>query len=107
MDNILGPVLAIAATVVLLLLRKLILSVGKKERDSYGDWADHRPDFDREHGLREEPISQSTPIAVDEFLAELRAKAQEQSPSSRTRSGSTTDFGRTQSNRNEMAEDSW
>ena len=115
MNSILGPVLAIVATVALLLLRELFLAVGKRDRDPYGA-ADHPPvpgsDFQRKHSLFadpirefEEPLQQATPIAVDEFLTDLRAKAQEQSPWSLTRNGSTTEFGRTQSNRKDTAED--
>ena len=112
MNSILEPVLAIAATILLLLLRELILSVGKKDRNSYGISGDQRPgisDLEREHSLRadpimefQEPLTQATPIAVDEFLAELRAKAEEQSPSSPTRTGSMTDFRRTQSRRKQI-----
>ncbi len=118
MNNLLGPVLAIVATALLLLLREFILSVGKKNRNSNGA-RDHRrsvsgSDFQREQRFLadpirefEEPIPDATSIEVDEFLAELRAKAQEQSPSSRTKNGSTTDLDGTQSNRKEMAGDLW
>ena len=34
--NILGPVVGIVATVLFLLLREFVLSIGKKNRKSYG-----------------------------------------------------------------------
>ena len=100
MNNILGPVLAIVATVVLLLLRKLLLSVGKQNRDSYGTRDElssgSGSDIQREDSLYadptrgfEEPIPQPTSIAVDEFLAELRARAQRQSSGGRRTYGET------------------
>jgi hypothetical protein len=117
MNNLLGPVLAIVATALLLLLREFVLSVGKKNRNSSGA-RDHRPtvsgsDLQREEHLRADPIREfeepgpdASSIEVDEFLAELRAKVQEQSPSSRTKNGSTN-IGRAQSNRKEMTGDLW
>ena len=73
MNNLLGPCLAIGATIVLLLLRELILSVGKKDRKTYGVRDDRPvvPDLECEHSLRaqpivefEEPIPGATPIGV-------------------------------------------
>ena len=116
MDNIVGPILAVAGTILLLLLRELFLSVGKKKK-SYGA-VDHQLDapgfgVETDNSLYSDqimefdgPTQQATTIAVDEFLAELRARAQEQS-TSRIKDGATTDFGRPQSNRNETAEDLW
>ena len=115
MDNLLGPALAIVSTILLLVLRELVLSVWKKDRNTYGvsDQQHMDPDLEGEHSLGadsivefEEPIPQATQIAVDEFLAELHAKAQEQS-TSRIKDGAMTDFERKQSNPIKMAEDSW
>ena len=115
MDNFLGPALAIVSTILLLVLRELFLSVGKKDRNTYGvsDQQRHDAGLEGKHNLGadlivefEESIPLATPIAVDEFLAELHAKAQEQS-TSRIKDGPMTNFGRKQSHRNEMAEDLW
>ena len=117
MDNLLGPILAIVATILMLVFRQLFLSIGKKNRGSYGAQDQRRSitgsDVQLEQGLPanpirefEELIPQSKTVAVDEFLAELRAKAQEQSPSSRTKNGSTN-IGRAQSNRKEMTGGLW
>jgi len=115
MDNIVGPILAVAGTILLLLLRELFLSVGKKKKSYAVDHQLDAPGFgvEPDNSLYSDqimefdgPTQQATTIAVDEFLAELRARAQEQS-TSRIKDGATTDFGRPQSNRNEMAEDLW
>jgi hypothetical protein len=114
MNNLLGPGLAIVATIVLLLLRELILLVGKKDtnRDGVRDHRPGVPDPEYEHSPRvdasvefDEAIPGATPIAVDEFLDELRARAQEHSRPSLTGTGSMTAFGGAQSNRNEMTEE--
>ena len=118
MNNVLGLVLAIGITVLLLFHREFILSIGKKSRNSY-DARDHQPGVfgsavEREQRLHAVPIKQfdehnpeATSIEVDQFLAELRAKAQEQSPPSRDKRGSTSDLGGAQSNRKKMAGDVW
>jgi len=116
MSNLLGLALAIGLTALLLFLREFILSIGKKSRNSYGardrQPADPGSEIQRERRLHavpirqlDEPISEATSIEVDQFLAELRAKAQEQSPPSQPKRGSTTELGGTQSNRKRMAGD--
>ena len=104
MNNVLGLVLAIVATILLLFLREFILSIGKKSRNPYGA-RDHQPgvfgsDVEREQRLHavpirrlDQPIAGATPIEIDQFLTELRAKAQEQSPPSRDKRSSTVDLG--------------
>ena len=110
--NMLGPVLGIAAAVLLLLLREFVLSIGKNNRKSYGARS-YGSDVagsgtEREH-LRGDPIREfegpnpeATLIEVDEFLAQLRLKAQEQSRSSKSMNSPTTDLGKAQSNRMDM-----
>ena len=111
--NMLGPVLGIAATALLLLLREFVLSIGKSNRKSYGarsygrlhiaGSSNEREPF-RGDPIREfeEPNPEATLIEVDEFLAELRLKAQEQARSSKAMNSSTTDPGKAQSNRMDM-----
>ena len=113
MNNIFGPVLVILVTVLFLFLREFILAIGKN-RKPYGTQEYRSSVFDldtqRGQGLAPDPITEhedrvptAAPIAVDEFLPELRARALEQS--SPPKNGSTTDVGRAQSNRMGMARD--
>jgi hypothetical protein len=102
MKTLLSVGIAIAATVWLLLLREFVLSAGKKGRNPFsrrsggtGSASEDRlrPRLRAVPNRRsEQPSSDATPIAVDEFFTELRAKAEENQSPSRKPSGSESEF---------------
>jgi hypothetical protein len=103
MNYLLSAIIAIAATMLLLLLREFILSVGKKGRSSFHRRSEGTVFRGSEVRLNrrpqavptaqfEQPQPDATPIEVDEFLAELRAKAGEHSSPSKRANGPESEF---------------
>jgi hypothetical protein len=102
MNFLLTAVIAIAATVLLLFFRELVLSAGKKRRNPFrrrgGGTVSASADRLRPrpravpNRRSEQRSSDATPIAVDEFFTELRAKTGENKSQSRKPNGSESEF---------------
>jgi hypothetical protein len=103
MNHIFSAVIAIAATVLMLLLREFILSVGKKGRSPLQRQSEGTGFAVSEVPLRqrpqavptkhsEQPLPEATQIEVHEFLTELRTKAGEHAAPSKSQKGPESDF---------------